>query len=103
MPKAKQPKKVLASERLAQLQNFVDQIKTGEAIPFEEKTKRAEENLKKAGLIKPILYHSFEEKAALEEELFSKIPIEKRKRKWEALVKIFYDAGVKTRKAEQEK
>jgi hypothetical protein len=42
----------LTSARLSLLQKFIEQVKDGEIMPFQEKTKRACENLKRAGLIK---------------------------------------------------
>jgi hypothetical protein len=52
MPTYVKPKKGLTSDTLGQLQNFIDKVKNGKIIPFEEKTEQARKNLKKAGLIK---------------------------------------------------
>ncbi len=48
----KQSKKGLRAETLSQLQRFIKKVKSGEIVPFREKTERARKNLKKAGLIK---------------------------------------------------
>lgn len=48
----KKKKKGSAPSNLAQLQKFVEKVKTGKIVPFKEKTERAKKNLKKAGLIK---------------------------------------------------
>jgi hypothetical protein len=45
-------RKGLKAESLGQLQNFIGKLKEGEVSPFKEKTERARQNLKKAGLIK---------------------------------------------------
>lgn len=42
-------------------------------------------------MIKPIIYHSFEEKEKLEKELMSQIPYEKRKAVAKELMTIFYN------------
>lgn len=47
----KRNKKGLTSESLAKLQSFIEKVKKGEIIPFEEQTERARKNLKQAGLI----------------------------------------------------
>lgn len=52
MPTYVKSKKGLTSDTLGQLQNFIDKVKNGKIIPFEEKTEQARKNLKKAGLIK---------------------------------------------------
>ena len=44
-------------------------------------------------MIKPIVYHSFEEKAKLEKELMAQIPYEKRKALAKELAFIFYNAS----------
>jgi hypothetical protein len=41
--------------------------------------------------IKPILYHSFEEKEKIERELMAQIPYEKRKALAKELMDIFYN------------
>jgi len=41
-------------------------------------------------MIKPIVYHSIEEKEALEEKLMAAIPVEKRKSAATELMNIFY-------------
>lgn len=48
----KQSKKGLKPETLSQLQHFIQKVKSGEIVPFKEKTERARKNLKRAGLIK---------------------------------------------------
>jgi len=45
-------KKGLKSDNLGQLQNFIGKLKKGEVKPFGEKTERARQDLKKAGLTK---------------------------------------------------
>jgi hypothetical protein len=49
---AKDKKKGLKSENLGQLQEFIGKLKKGEVKPFIEKTERARQDLKKAGLTK---------------------------------------------------
>ena len=44
-------------------------------------------------MIKPIVYHSFEDKAKLEKELMAQIPYEKRKALAKELAFIFYNAS----------
>jgi hypothetical protein len=44
-------------------------------------------------MIKPIVYHSFVEKAKLEKELMAQIPYEKRKALAKELTSIFYNAS----------
>jgi hypothetical protein len=44
-------------------------------------------------MIKPIVYHSFEEKEKLEKELMAQIPYEKRKAVAKELMTIFYNAS----------
>jgi hypothetical protein len=44
-------KKGLTTENLIALQKFIEQVKRGEIMPLKEKTDRARENLKRAGLI----------------------------------------------------
>ena len=44
-------------------------------------------------MIKPIVYHSFEEKEKLEKELMAQIPYEKRKSAAKVLMSIFYNAS----------
>jgi hypothetical protein len=46
-------------------------------------------------MIKPIIYHSFEEKEKIEKELRAQIPIEKRKGVAKELMSIFYNASGK--------
>jgi hypothetical protein len=41
----------LTTENLSALQKFIEQVKRGEIMPLKEKTDRARENLKRAGLI----------------------------------------------------
>jgi hypothetical protein len=48
----KDKNKALTSEKLSQLQVFIEKIKSGEIAPFKEKTVRAKRNLKKAGILK---------------------------------------------------
>ena len=48
----KQNRKGLTSNTLTQLQNFIEDVKSGKIIPFEEKAQKANQNLKKSGLIK---------------------------------------------------
>ncbi len=48
----KKNNKALTADKLARLQTFVENVKSGKVIPFKEKTERAKKNLKKAGLIK---------------------------------------------------
>jgi flagellar biosynthesis chaperone FliJ len=48
----KNKKKGLNSENLGHLQDFIHKLKNGEISPFKEKTERARQNLKNAGLIK---------------------------------------------------
>ena len=47
----KQNKKGLTPEEQVLLEKFIDDVRTGKVIPFEEKRERARKNLKKAGLI----------------------------------------------------
>jgi hypothetical protein len=49
---ASNKKKGMTAENLGQLQEFIQKLKKGELSPFEEKTERARQNLRKAGLIK---------------------------------------------------
>jgi hypothetical protein len=42
----------LTADKLAHLQDFITSVKKGEAVPFEEKTRRAAKNLSHAGLLK---------------------------------------------------
>ena len=44
-------------------------------------------------MIKPIVYHSFEEKEILAKKLIADIPVEKRLSVSKALMDIFYNAG----------
>jgi len=44
-------------------------------------------------MIKPIVYHSFEEKEALERKLLAEIPVRKRLSISKALMNIFYISG----------
>ena len=44
--------------------------------------------------IKPILYHSYEEKKKIEKELMAQIPYEKRKALAKELMDIFYKAPI---------
>lgn len=46
-------------------------------------------------MIKSIIYHSFEEKEKIEQELLAQIPIEKRKAVAKKLISIFYIASRK--------
>lgn len=48
----KDKKKGLKSDDPGRIQNFIQKLKKGEVSPFKEKTEKARENLKKAGLIK---------------------------------------------------
>jgi hypothetical protein len=48
----KKNQKALTADKLARLQSFIENVKTGKIVPFKEKTERARKNLKKAGLIK---------------------------------------------------
>jgi hypothetical protein len=45
-------------------------------------------------MIKPIVYHSFEEKEILERELMAIIPIKRRRLVAKALMDIFYKAPI---------
>ncbi len=54
-------------------------------------------------MIKPILYHSFEEKAILERQLLADVPQEKRMADAKALMDIFYKAGEDSRKSHLKK
>lgn len=47
----KEGKKGLTTGNLSQLQKFIEKVKKGEITPLQEKTERARENLKRAGLI----------------------------------------------------
>jgi hypothetical protein len=49
---AKDNNRGLSAENFGQLQEFIQKLKKGEITPFKEKTERARQNLKKAGLIK---------------------------------------------------
>lgn len=46
-------------------------------------------------MIKPIVYHSFEEREILEKEINAKVPVEKRLAISKALMGIFYRAARK--------
>lgn len=50
-------------------------------------------------MIKPIVYHSFEEKEVLEKKLLADIPVEKRLSVSKALMSIFYNAGKRKQNA----
>jgi hypothetical protein len=50
--RSKKSKKELETETLQQLDHFIEQWKAGKVELFKEKTDRAREALKKAGLIK---------------------------------------------------
>lgn len=52
MAMVKIKKKGLKSENLGNLQNFIEKVKKGEVSAFKDKTEKARQNLKKAGLIK---------------------------------------------------
>lgn len=54
-------------------------------------------------MIKPIVYHSFEEREILERELIAKIPEEKRLATSKALMDIFYHAPRSKRKIKEQK
>jgi hypothetical protein len=43
--------KGLCPEALGRLQRLIEKVTCGEFLPFKEKTERARQNLKKAGLI----------------------------------------------------
>lgn len=47
-------------------------------------------------MIKPILYHSFEEKESLEREIMASIPTEKKESVAKTLVNIFSNTASKT-------
>ena len=49
---AKKNKKNPTPPNAAQLQKFVEEVKSGKIVPFKEKTEHARKNLKKAKLIK---------------------------------------------------
>jgi hypothetical protein len=51
-PMVKDKKKGMKAENLGQLENFIQKVKKGEVTPFEQKTKQARKDLKKAGLMK---------------------------------------------------
>ena len=52
MASVKDKKRGLKSENLGQLQNFIEKVKKGDISPFEDKTEKGRQDLKKAGLIK---------------------------------------------------
>lgn len=54
-------------------------------------------------MIKPIVYHSFEEKEALERELMPRIPLKRRRLISKALMDIFYNASRKKAKPQAKK
>ena len=49
---SKKSRKELEAETLRQFEEFIEQWKAGKVEPFKEKTDRAREDLRKAGLIK---------------------------------------------------
>jgi hypothetical protein len=50
--KDKSKKVGLTAEKLTQLQNFIDGVKSGEIVPFQEKVQQAKQNIRKAKLVK---------------------------------------------------
>ena len=54
-------------------------------------------------MIKPILYHNFDEKELLEKKLMAVIPKDKRQSASEALMKIFYTSKKKKRSPSKSK
>jgi hypothetical protein len=52
MASVKDKKRGLKSENLGQLQNFIEKVKKGDVSPFADKTEKARQDLKNAGLIK---------------------------------------------------
>jgi len=48
-------------------------------------------------MIKPIVYHSFQEKELLEKKLMNDMPLRKRQSVSKALISIFYNPGKKSK------